>query len=98
MGSVRAGGATARRLAPESIERLKFDVRLVGERSLVHYVQSVLRDLIGASLPPGTVLCLQRLEDLIGVGWDSPLPAPFDFFCDFLRTSEAAEPYSWALR
>ena len=86
LGSVRAGGATARFLEHGSIERLKFDMRLVGERSLAHYVQSVLGDLIDASLPPGTLLSLQRLEEVIGVGWSSPPPAPFDYFSIFVES------------
>ena len=97
LGSVRAGGATFRFLEHESIERLKFDIRLVEERSLAHCVQSVMGSRIDAALPPGTVLSLSRLEKTLGVEWGSRPPQPFDFFFDG-RPRRSSEPYSWVVR
>ena len=82
LGGVRAGGATARFLEHESIERLKFDMRLVGERSVAHYVQSVMGDMVDATLPPQTSHALEELERVVGVGFDAPPPLPFSFFFD----------------
>ena len=52
----------------QSIEKLKFDMRLGGQRSQAHYVQSVLGDPIDASLPLETACAVQSLEDSIGEG------------------------------
>jgi hypothetical protein len=53
LSSFRAGGAThAYRVAPEALPTLQFQGRWVAQKTMNHYVQSAMVELMGAMVPP----------------------------------------------
>ena len=69
-------------------------MRLTGRKSLGHYIQQAVGDMIETTLPAPTIMKISALEQEFGVAFARPPPLPFST-CFPRRSSQevAVVPY-----